>query len=52
MDSRLNGTWVNSPEDDELQKRFWSLFRSSQYHGTIVSRIGADFLRENRALLE
>ena len=52
MEMRLNGQWEETDEDCELQKRFWSLFGSSDLHGKIVSRIGADFLRQNRELLD
>jgi len=52
MDERLKGTWVTTEEDEYLQKRFWSLYKPSELHGKIYSRIGADFLRENRELLE
>ena len=54
MDERLKGTWQTSEEDEELQKRFWSLFKPSVegMHGLIESRIGAEFLRRNRELLD
>lgn len=52
MDERLNGKWKEAPGDEELQRSFWSLLKSSELHGTIRSRIGADFLRNNRELLE
>jgi putative glycosyltransferase (TIGR04372 family) len=32
MDERINGTWVATREDEELQARFWSLFRPGQLH--------------------
>jgi putative glycosyltransferase (TIGR04372 family) len=51
MDDRLNGTWQESEEDEELQRRFRELFASSEFHGQIVSLIGAEFLRQNRDLL-
>lgn len=51
MDERLKGTWQTTEEDEDLQQRFWSLFRQSELHGVILSRIGADFLRRNRDLL-
>ena len=51
MEKRLDGTWKNNEEDDELQKRFWSHFESSNKHGIIRSKIGAKFLRENKDLL-
>jgi putative glycosyltransferase (TIGR04372 family) len=52
MEERLMGTWQTTKEDDELQRNFWSLFKPSELHGTIVSRIGAEFLRQNRELLD
>ena len=52
MDERLNGTWSTSEEDEKLQQRFWSLFRTSDLNGVFLSRIGAKFLRQNRELLD
>lgn len=52
MDERLKGTWQTTEEDEELQRSFWSLFKPSELHGTIVSRIGAGFLRQNQELLD
>ena len=52
MDQRLNGTWVETDEDIELQNRFQKLrdvipkWRIQQ-----SVRIGADFLRRYRHLL-
>ena len=51
MDQRLKGTWQMAEEDEELQMRFWSYFKSSDLHGVICSRIGAKFLRQNKELL-
>ena len=52
MDERLNGTWHTTEEDQELQRRFWALIEGSEVHGTILSHIGAEFLRQNRELLD
>ena len=54
MDEWLKGIWHTTEEDEELQKRFWSLFNPTikEMHGIIESRIGADFLRRNRKLLD
>ena len=52
MVERLNGTWQTTGEDEEMQRHFWSLFPTSELHGELLSRIGADFLRENRNLLD
>jgi len=48
MEARENGTWVTTPEDEELQKRYWSLITETGHHG---GRIGAQFLRDNQNLL-
>ena len=52
MDERLQGTWQMAEEDEELQRRFWKVFQKRyEWHGEIRSKIGADFLRSNKALL-
>lgn len=51
MDDRLKGTWHTTEEDDELQRQFWSLFKQSEINRVFLSRIGAEFLRQNRELL-
>ena len=52
MDSRLNGAWSTTDEDEELQQRFWSLFRPSELNGVFLSRVGAEWLRQNQDLLD
>lgn len=52
MEERLKGTWQTSEEDEYLQQRFQSLFKSANSDSLIVSRIGADFLRQNKEFLE
>ncbi|MCX5695190.1 MAG: TIGR04372 family glycosyltransferase [Candidatus Omnitrophica bacterium] len=52
MDQRLKGQWQAAEGDEELQQRFWSLFKSSELNGVFLSRIGAEFLRQNKTLLE
>jgi len=52
MDERLKGLWKSTEEDEALQKRFQSIFPISELHGKTRSRIGADFLIQNRKLLE
>ena len=51
MDERLNGTWKSNKEDNELQKQFWALFGPEKLKNPNL-HIGADFLRQNIALLE
>jgi putative glycosyltransferase (TIGR04372 family) len=51
-EERYRGTWIAAPEDDELQRRFWSFCPKELHPGPIQSRIGASFLRKNRHLLD
>ena len=52
MDQRIEGTWQTTEEDEELQRRFWALFKPRGLNGVILSRIGAEFLRQNREWLD
>ncbi len=52
VDERLNGTWKETKEDEEFQKRFWGILTDAgKLKGSPVSRIGAKFLRDNQYLL-
>lgn len=51
MEERLKKRWQTSEEDEELQRRFWSLFKSSELNGKVLLRIGRDFLRQNQEIL-
>lgn len=52
MDKRLKGEWKTTEEDEKLQDMFRLLFKPNGSHGKIVSRICAEFLRQNRVLIE
>ena len=55
VDERLKGKWQPQPEDEELQQRFWDIFRKyaqEERVGDIQARIGASFLRNNIYLLD
>ena len=52
MDERLNGTWETTEEDEDLQRRFWSLFKPDELNPVFLSRVGTEFLRQNRQLLD
>lgn len=52
MDNRLQGTWEATEEDEELQKKFRDIILKSKYPGKIRARIGAEFLRQNKDLLD
>ncbi len=52
MSSRLEGEWVSQDEDDELQERFRALFSPDHPIAGYPSRVGAEFLRQNRRLLD
>jgi len=51
MDERLKGAWKTTEEDEELQQQFRSLFKPGVDRPDPVMRIGAEFLRQHRALL-
>jgi len=51
VNERIDGNWKTTKEDEELQKKYKSLFpKNSPCYG-FPSRIGAKFLRENKRLL-
>jgi putative glycosyltransferase (TIGR04372 family) len=52
MDERLLGTYKPTAEDEELQRLFWSFFKPSDLNLIFRARIGADFLRKNKFLLQ
>ena len=52
MNERLDGVWIGNDGDGELQRQFRSLFSSGHRCYGFPSRIGAEFLRQNRELLE
>ncbi len=52
MEDRRTGVWETTPEDEELQNRFRSLFKPSQWNKEFRSRIGTQYLRDNRHLLD
>lgn len=52
MHQRLEGTWVMTEEDEELQRRFRAVYAPGHRSHRFPSRIGAEFIRQNRELLE
>lgn len=50
--ARLQGVWESGDGDEALQTRMHALLRPSHYAYGAGSRIGADFLRRHRALLD
>jgi len=55
LDERLKGQWQSQPGDEELQQRFWDIFRKHAPSDRQISRhvlIGASFLRNNIDLLD
>lgn len=51
MVKRLKGQWQTTTEDERLQQSFWGLFKPSELNKVFLSRIGTEFLRQNRELL-
>ena len=52
MNARIDGTWVSTEEDEELQARYRSLFPPDHPAIGFPSRMGAEFLRQNQELLD
>ena len=54
MNSRIDGTWETTPEDEDLQKRYLDLVVkfSDQPTWRGGGRVGTQFLRDNRDLLK
>jgi len=52
MNDRLDGSWITTEEDEELQRRYRGFIPPGHRAYGFPSRIGAEFLRQNRALLE
>jgi len=51
MLERVEGRWAATPDDEELQKSFHSLFRPGHYTYGSLARCGRDFLRRHQNLL-
>ncbi len=52
MNDRIDGKWKTTPEDEALQKKFRSLFHKGLPCYGFPARMGSQFLRENKFLLE
>ena len=50
MDYRLNGKWIETKEDQELQQVFWLIVESDKYKRPPGVRIGTNFLRKYQGL--
>ncbi len=51
---RINGSWIEHPDDHDLQERFWRVYRTDgvtddgvPLHGVTRMRYGAQFLRDH-----
>ena len=58
MNTRIDGKWIESPEDNMLQEKYQAIYREwcAKEHyresATLRIRVGAMFLRKNRFLLD
>jgi putative glycosyltransferase (TIGR04372 family) len=52
MDERLNGTWETTEQDEELQRRLWSLFKPNEHNRVFRCRAGTKYLQQNKDLLD
>ena len=51
MNARIDRTWISNDDDEELQERFRRLYSPQQIAIGFPSRIGAEFLRQNKDLV-
>jgi putative glycosyltransferase (TIGR04372 family) len=51
MAGRLKGSWQTTEDDEELQRRFWALFKPNDLNSVFRARIGTEFVRQNQDLL-
>lgn len=51
INARIDGTWVSTPEDEELHEKFWSIFPPGHPSSNCPVRVPIDFLRLNRSLI-
>jgi putative glycosyltransferase (TIGR04372 family) len=51
MDEMNRGVWSVTDEDERLQERFRSIFRVFEPRYEMTTRVGRDFLRQNKQLL-
>jgi putative glycosyltransferase (TIGR04372 family) len=49
--ARIDGSWIDTAEDRELEARFLSLYRDDPFHGAIRGHISTEFLRAYRHLV-
>ena len=52
MEERSQGTWQSREDDQGLQRRFWDIFKVDDPIEEFRPRIGTEFLRLNRGLLD
>ena len=51
MEARMEGSWIDEKEYDELQRKFWDIFPKSDLQGKFRARIGTSFLKRHQDLL-
>jgi putative glycosyltransferase (TIGR04372 family) len=50
LNARIDGTWISTPEDEDLHARFWSIFPKGHPSHGCPARVPIEFLRRNRDL--
>jgi len=50
-EERISGRWRTNDEYEDLQRRFWELFKPDEFNQVFRSRVGSKFLLQNRGLL-
>ncbi len=50
-EERMRGCWQTNEEYEELQRRFWALYKPDELNQVFRARVGSKFLLHNRDLL-
>lgn len=50
-EERMRGCWQTNDEYEDLQRRFWALYKPDSWNQVFRARIGSKFLLQNRELL-
>ena len=48
--ARIEGNWIETPEDQALAARFWQIYAGEPRHQQVRGHISSEFLRAHKAL--
>ena len=51
-EERIRGSWQTNDEYEDLQRRFWGLYKPDRLNKVFKARVGSKFLLQNKDLLD